>query len=416
MGANMQRQAVPLLRARGAHRRYRHGAQDLHATPSVASWPSGDGVVDQGGRPRTIIVRYDERRDARTYKLTKFAALQPGHLHQPAPDRRCRRAVHGKCVNERASVTHRAGGRPCHRSGRDRAGPQHPDRLHDVGRLQLRGRRAAQRAPGHARTSTPPSTSRSTSSTPATPSWARRRSPATFPTSARTRCKDLDERGIIRIGAEVHAGDILVGKVTPKGETELTAEERLLRAIFGEKAREVRDTSLQGAARRERHHRRCQGVHPRERRRARPRREHGRARLHRTAAVRSQLGDKMAGRHGNKGVVSRVLPQEDMPFLPDGTPLRHRAEPPGRSVPYEHRPGARGPPGLRRQGAGLAGRHARSSTARPIEDIPETLRAGRPRSRAARAWLYDGRTGEPLRQPGHRRLRVLPQAAPPGRR
>ncbi len=132
--------------------------------------------------------------------------------------------------------------------------------------------------------------------------------------------KDLDERGIIRLGAEVRAGDILVGKVTPKGETELTAEERLLRAIFGEKAREVRDTSLRV-----------------------PHGEYGIVvdvkvftrdnsdelnpgvnmvvRVNIAQKRKISVGDKMAGRHGNKGVVSRILPQEDMPFLPDGTPL-----------------------------------------------------------------------------------------------
>ena len=132
--------------------------------------------------------------------------------------------------------------------------------------------------------------------------------------------KDLDERGIIRIGAEVTSGDILVGKVTPKGETELTAEERLLRAIFGEKAREVRDTSLRV-----------------------PHGEYGTivdvkvfdrsnsselspgvnlvVRCYIAQKRKISVGDKMAGRHGNKGVVSRILPSEDMPFLPDGTPL-----------------------------------------------------------------------------------------------
>ena len=132
--------------------------------------------------------------------------------------------------------------------------------------------------------------------------------------------RDLDEDGIIRVGAEVHSGDILVGKVTPKGETELTAEERLLRAIFGEKAREVRDTSMRI-----------------------PHGEYGivvdvkvftRAnsdelspgvnkvvRVYIAQKRKIQVGDKMAGRHGNKGVVSRILPQEDMPFLPDGRPL-----------------------------------------------------------------------------------------------
>ena len=137
---------------------------------------------------------------------------------------------------------------------------------------------------------------------------------------SRDALKDLDERGIIRIGAEVTSGDILVGKVTPKGETELTAEERLLRAIFGEKAREVRDTSLRV-----------------------PHGEYGTivdvkvfdrsnsselspgvnlvVRCYIAQKRKISVGDKMAGRHGNKGVVSRILPSEDMPFLPDGTPL-----------------------------------------------------------------------------------------------
>ena len=132
--------------------------------------------------------------------------------------------------------------------------------------------------------------------------------------------KDLDERGIIRIGAEVRAGDILVGKVTPKGETELTAEERLLRAIFGEKAREVRDTSLKvphGAYgivvdakvfTRENGDELSPGVNQT-------------VRIYIAQKRNISVGDKMAGRHGNKGVVSRVLPIEDMPFLPNGRPL-----------------------------------------------------------------------------------------------
>ena len=131
--------------------------------------------------------------------------------------------------------------------------------------------------------------------------------------------KDLDERGIIRVGAEVHAGDILVGKVTPKGETDLTAEERLLRAIFGEKAREVRDTSLKvphgesgiivdvKVFTREDGDELGPGVNKV-------------VRVYIAQKRKISVGDKMAGRHGNKGVVSRILPQEDMPFLPDGTP------------------------------------------------------------------------------------------------
>ncbi len=132
--------------------------------------------------------------------------------------------------------------------------------------------------------------------------------------------RDLDDRGIIRVGAEVHAGDILVGKVTPKGETELTAEERLLRAIFGEKAREVRDTSLRVP------HgeygiivdvkvftpENCDELQPGVRQVVR---------CYIAQKRKISVGDKMAGRHGNKGVVSRIMPQEDMPFLPDGTPL-----------------------------------------------------------------------------------------------
>ena len=132
--------------------------------------------------------------------------------------------------------------------------------------------------------------------------------------------KDLDERGIIRIGAEVRANDILVGKVTPKGETELTAEERLLRAIFGEKAREVRDTSLKVP----------HGefgivvdakVFTRENGDELPPGVNENVRIYIAQKRKIQVGDKMAGRHGNKGVVSRVLPVEDMPFLPNGRPL-----------------------------------------------------------------------------------------------
>ncbi len=133
--------------------------------------------------------------------------------------------------------------------------------------------------------------------------------------------RDLDDRGIIRVGADVRAGDILVGKVTPKGETELTAEERLLRAIFGEKAREVRDTSLRVPhgeygivvdvkvfTRENSHDELSPGVNKV-------------VRCYIAQKRKISVGDKMAGRHGNKGVVSRILPQEEMPFLPDGTPL-----------------------------------------------------------------------------------------------
>ena len=133
--------------------------------------------------------------------------------------------------------------------------------------------------------------------------------------------RDLDENGIIHVGAEVHSGDILVGKVTPKGETELTAEERLLRAIFGEKAREVRDTSLRVP------HGECGiivDVKVFTRENSRDELQPGVNKVVRCYIAQKRkisVGDKMAGRHGNKGVVSRILPVEDMPFLPDGTPL-----------------------------------------------------------------------------------------------
>ena len=132
--------------------------------------------------------------------------------------------------------------------------------------------------------------------------------------------KYLDERGIISVGAEVRSGDILVGKVTPKGETDLTAEERLLRAIFGEKAREVRDTSLKvphgesgiivdvKVFTRDHGDEMSPGVNQV-------------VRVYIAQKRKISVGDKMAGRHGNKGVVSRILPREDMPYLPDGTPL-----------------------------------------------------------------------------------------------
>ena len=203
--------------------------------------------------------------------------------------------------------------------------------------------------------------------------------------------KDLDEHGVIRVGAEVSAGDILVGKVTPKGETELTAEERLLRAIFGEKAREVRDTSLRV-----------------------PHGEYGIivdvkvftqdnsdelspgvnkvVRCYIAQKRKISVGDKMAGRHGNKGVVSRVLPQEDMPFLPDGTPLDVVLNPLG--VPSRMNIGQ-----VLEVHLGLAAKQLGWKIMTPVfdganeYDIMDCLEmAGYDRD--GKTWLYDGRTGE----------------------
>ena len=205
--------------------------------------------------------------------------------------------------------------------------------------------------------------------------------------------KDLDDDGIIRIGAEVRPGDILVGKVTPKGETELTAEERLLRAIFGEKAREVRDTSLRV-----------------------PHGENGKVvdvkifyrengdelspgvnklvRIYVAQKRKISVGDKMAGRHGNKGVVSRILPQEDMPFLPDGTPVEIVLNPLG--VPSRMNIGQ-----VLECHLGWAAKTLGQYMATPVfdgateNDIIDTLKeAGLPAD--GKTVLYDGRTGEPF--------------------
>ena len=171
---------------------------------------------------------------------------------------------------------------------------------------------------------------------------------------------DLDERGIIRIGAEVTTGDILVGKVTPKGETELTPEERLLRAIFGEKAREVRDTSMKvphgesGTVIGVR-------VFDREEGDELPPGVNQLVRVYVAQKRKISVGDKLAGRHGNKGVIAKILPIEDMPFMEDGTPGRRRAQPAGCAATDEHRPDPRAPPRLARQ-AGLAHRVPTSRT------------------------------------------------------
>ncbi|MBS6546047.1 MAG: DNA-directed RNA polymerase subunit beta [Butyricicoccus pullicaecorum] len=208
--------------------------------------------------------------------------------------------------------------------------------------------------------------------------------------------RDLDERGIIRVGAEVHAGDILVGKVTPKGETELTAEERLLRAIFGEKAREVRDTSLRAphgesgivvdvkVFTRENGDELSPGVNMV-------------VRVYIAQKRKISVGDKMAGRHGNKGVVSRILPQEDMPFLEDGTPLDIVLNPLG--VPSRMNIGQ-----VLEVHLGFAAKKLGWKIETPVfdgatlDDIKETLvQAGV--SPDGKSVLYDGRTGEKFDNP-----------------
>ncbi|EMR06341.1 DNA-directed RNA polymerase subunit beta [Bhargavaea cecembensis DSE10] len=205
--------------------------------------------------------------------------------------------------------------------------------------------------------------------------------------------RNLDERGIIRVGAEVRDGDILVGKVTPKGVTELTAEERLLHAIFGEKAREVRDTSLRvphGAGgivldvkvfNREDGDELAPGVNQL-------------VRVYIVQKRKISVGDKMAGRHGNKGVISRILPEEDMPFMPDGTPVDIMLNPLG--VPSRMNIGQ-----VLELHLGMAARYLGLHMATPVfdganeEDVWETMEeAGMDRS--GKTTLYDGRSGEPF--------------------
>ncbi len=208
--------------------------------------------------------------------------------------------------------------------------------------------------------------------------------------------RDLDERGIIRIGAEVRSGDILVGKVTPKGETELTAEERLLRAIFGEKAREVRDTSLRVPH--------GEGgiivdvkVFTRENRDELPAGVNELVTVYIAQKRKISVGDKMAGRHGNKGVISRILPEEDMPFLPDGTPLEIVLNPLG--VPSRMNIGQ-----VLEVHLGMAAKALGWHIATPVfdganeEEIMDCLeQAGLPRH--GKMTLYDGRSGEPFENP-----------------
>ncbi|MEF9863315.1 MAG: DNA-directed RNA polymerase subunit beta [Christensenellaceae bacterium] len=205
--------------------------------------------------------------------------------------------------------------------------------------------------------------------------------------------KDLDARGVVRIGAEVRSGDILVGKVTPKGETELTAEERLLRAIFGEKAREVRDTSLRvphGEG----------GVIVDVKEFTRENKDELTAGVNKLVRVyiaqkrKISVGDKMAGRHGNKGVISRIMPMEDMPFLPDGTPLDIVLNPLG--VPSRMNIGQ-----VLEVHLGRAAKALGFKVATPVfdgaseEDIEELLvKSGL--APDGKTVLYDGRSGEPF--------------------
>ncbi len=318
MGANMQRQAVPLLRPEapivGTGMEHK-----ICMDSEVAVLAEGDGVVTKMDA-RAITVAYDNG-ETKEYKLTKFLRSNHGTCINQHPIVDVGERVHGKYVNkngETVDPTVLADGPATDQGelalGRNiLVGFMTWEGYNYEDAVLLNERLVREDLYTSIHLEEYELDSRDTKLGP-------EEITRDIPNVGEDALKDLDERGIIRIGAEVHAGDILVGKVTPKGETDLTAEERLLRAIFGEKAREVRDTSLKvphgesgivvdaKVFSRENGDDLGPGVNMV-------------VRVYIAQRRKIQPGDKMAGRHGNKGVVSRVLPQEDMPFLPDGTPL-----------------------------------------------------------------------------------------------
>ena len=318
MGANMQRQAVPLLRPEapivGTGMEHK-----ICMDSEVAVLAEGDGVVTKMDA-RAITVAYDNG-ETKEYKLTKFLRSNHGTCINQHPIVDVGERVHGKYVNENGETvdpTVLADGPATDQGelalGRNiLVGFMTWEGYNYEDAVLLNERLVREDLYTSIHLEEYELDSRDTKLGP-------EEITRDIPNVGEDALKDLDERGIIRIGAEVHAGDILVGKVTPKGETDLTAEERLLRAIFGEKAREVRDTSLKvphgesgivvdaKVFSREAGDELGPGVNMV-------------VRVYIAQRRKIQPGDKMAGRHGNKGVVSRILPQEDMPFMPDGTPL-----------------------------------------------------------------------------------------------
>ena len=389
MGANMQRQAVPLLRPEapivGTGMEHK-----ICMDSEVAVLAEGDGVVTKMDA-RAITVAYDNG-ETKEYKLTKFLRSNHGTCINQHPIVDVGERVHGKYVNENGETvdpTVLADG-PATDQGELALGRNilvgfmtwEGYNYEDAVLLNERLIREDLYTSIHLE-----EYELDSRDTKLGPEEITR----DIPNVGEDALKDLDERGIIRIGAEVHAGDILVGKVTPKGETDLTAEERLLRAIFGEKAREVRDTSLKvphgesgivvdaKVFSRENGDDLGPGVNMV-------------VRVYIAQRRKIQPGDKMAGRHGNKGVVSRVLPQEDMPFLPDGTPLDIVLNPLG--VPSRMNIGQ-----VLEVHLGYAAKTLGWKVATPIfdgatdKDISEALQlAGL--DPEGKSWLYDGRTGE----------------------
>ena len=389
MGANMQRQAVPLLRPEapivGTGMEHK-----ICMDSEVAVLAEGDGVVTKMDA-RSITVAYDNG-ETKEYKLTKFLRSNHGTCINQHPIVDVGERVHGKYVNENGETvdpTVLADGPATDQGelalGRNiLVGFMTWEGYNYEDAVLLNERLVREDLYTSIHLEEYELDSRDTKLGP-------EEITRDIPNVGEDALKDLDERGIIRIGAEVHACDILVGKVTPKGETDLTAEERLLRAIFGEKAREVRDTSLKvphgesgivvdaKVFSRENGDDLGPGVNMV-------------VRVYIAQRRKIQPGDKMAGRHGNKGVVSRVLPQEDMPFLPDGTPLDIVLNPLG--VPSRMNIGQ-----VLEVHLGYAAKTLGWKVATPIfdgatdKDISEALQlAGL--DPEGKSWLYDGRTGE----------------------
>ena len=389
MGANMQRQAVPLLRPEapivGTGMEHK-----ICMDSEVVILAEGDGIVTKMDA-RAITVAYDNG-ETKEYKLTKFLRSNHGTCINQHPIVDVGERVHGRRLNENGvweDPTVLADG-PATDQGEIALGRNilvgfmtwEGYNYEDAVLLNERLVREDYYTSIHLE-----EYELDARDTKLGPEEITR----DIPNVGEDALKDLDERGIIRIGAEVHAGDILVGKVTPKGETDLTAEERLLRAIFGEKAREVRDTSLKvphgesgivvdaKVFSREAGDELGPGVNMV-------------VRIYIAQRRKIQPGDKMAGRHGNKGVVSRILPQEDMPFMPDGTPLDIVLNPLG--VPSRMNIGQ-----VLEVHLGYAAKTLGYKVATPIfdgasyEDIREELiKAGL--DPEGKSWLYDGRTGE----------------------
>ena len=389
MGANMQRQAVPLLRPEapivGTGMEHK-----ICMDSEVVILAEGDGIVTKMDA-RAITVAYDNG-ETKEYKLTKFLRSNHGTCINQHPIVDVGERVHGRRLNENGvweDPTVLADG-PATDQGEIALGRNilvgfmtwEGYNYEDAVLLNERLVREDYYTSIHLE-----EYELDARDTKLGPEEITR----DIPNVGEDALKDLDERGIIRIGAEVHAGDFLVGKVTPKGETDLTAEERLLRAIFGEKAREVRDTSLKvphgesgivvdaKVFSREAGDELGPGVNMV-------------VRVYIAQRRKIQPGDKMAGRHGNKGVVSRILPQEDMPFMPDGTPLDIVLNPLG--VPSRMNIGQ-----VLEVHLGYAAKTLGYKVATPIfdgasyEDIREELiKAGL--DPEGKSWLYDGRTGE----------------------